>query len=303
VVWSRAPYRVGVLNAGSATTNMAVQAFRENLRALGWIEGKNIVIEARFAEGHTDRLATLAMDLVRLDVDVIVAGPSTVAQAARQATNTIPLVMVGVGNPVKLGFIESLRHPGGTMTGLASLLPELEAKSFQLLGEMVPGLNRVAALLNPDNPLHDVKDAETAATLAGMQVVTVMARTPDDFSAAFATMVKVQAKAVDIWGDPVFSRHRAALIELATKARLASMFKGRADVVAGGLISYGLDFVDLYRRAATYVDKILRGAKPGDLPVEQPTKLELVINAKTAGTLGLTIPQSLLVRADEIIHP
>ena len=296
------PYRVGVLSAGSAPANPAMQALRESLQALGWVEGRNIVIEARFADGHMDRLAGLAMELVRLDVHVIVAGPSTVAHAARQATATIPIVMTGVGNPVKLGFIEGLRRPGGNMTGLASLLPELEAKSFQLLAEMVPGLNRVAALLNPDNPLHDVKDAEAAAKLAGIQVVTVTARTPDDFPAAFATIVKARAKAVDIWGDPVFSRERAALVDLALKSRLPSMFKGRADVMAGGLISYGPDFVDLYRRAATYVDKILRGAKPNDLPVEQPTKLELVINAKTAKALGLTIPQSILVRADEIIQ-
>ncbi len=295
-------YRVGVLNAGSAAPNPAMQAFRESLLALGWVEGRNIVIEARFADGRTDRLTGLAMELVRLDVDVIVAGPSTVAQAARQATAAVPIVMTGVGDPVKLGFIESLRHPGGNMTGLASLLPELEAKSFQLLAEMVPGLNRVAALLNPDNPLHDVKDAEAAGRLSGIQVVPVMARTPEDFPAAFATIVKARAKAVDVWGDPVFGRNRAALIALATKSRLPSMFKGRSDVVAGGLISYGPDFVDLYRRAATYVDKILRGAKPSELPVEQPTKLELVINAKTARTLGLTIPQSLLVRADEIIQ-
>ena len=187
------------------------------------------------------------------------------------------------------------------MTGLATLLPELEAKSLQLLAELVPRLSRVAVLLNPDNPLHRVKDAEAAAKLVGLQLVTVQARTPDEFPAAFDAIVRARAGAVDIWGDSVFGRHRAVLIDLAMKARLPTMFKGRPDVVAGGLIGYGPDFVDLYRRAARYVDKILKGTKPADLPVEQPTKLDLVINLKTAKTLGLTIPPSLLLRADHVI--
>jgi putative ABC transport system substrate-binding protein len=293
--------RVGVLSGGSQP-NPFVDAFRESLLALGWIEGRNITIEARFANGQMDRLAGLAMDLVRLEVAVIVAGPSTVAQAAHQATTTIPIVMAGVGDPIKLGFVKSLPRPGGNMTGLATLLPELEAKSFQLLAELVPQLSRVAVLLNPDNPLHKVRDAEAAAKLVGLQLVTVQARTPDEFPAAFDAIVKARAGAVDIWGDPVFVRHRAVLIELAMKARLPTMFKLRPDVVAGGLLGYGPDFVELYRRAASYVDKILKGTKPADLPVEQPTKLDLVINLKTAKALGLTIPQSLLVRANEIIE-
>ena len=296
------PYRVGVLSGGSAVANPAIQAFREGLRALGWVEGRNITIESRFADGHMDRLASLAVDLVRLDVRVIVAGPSTVAQAARQATETIPIVMTGVGDPVKLGFIKSLNHPGGNMTGLATLLPELEAKSLQLLAELVPGLTHVAVLLNPDNPLHEVKDAEAAAKLVGLQLVTVRARTPEEFPAAFDALVKARAGAVDIWGDPVFARHRTVLIDLATRSHLPTMFKTRPDVSVGGLMAYGPDFVDLYRRAATYVDKILKGTKPAELPVEQPTKLELVINLKTAKALGLTIPPSLLLRADEVIQ-
>src|SRR5712692_1804545 len=296
------PYRVGVLSGGSAAANPVIRAFQEGLQALGWVEGRNIAIESRFADGHMERLAGLAVELVRLEVQVIVAGPSTVAQAACQATATIPIVMVGVGDPVKLGFIKSLSHPGGNMTGLASLLPELGAKSLQLLAELVPGLNRVAVLLNPDNPLHEVKDAEAAAKLVGLQIVTVRARTPEEFPMAFGAIVKAQAGAVDIWGDPVFSRHRVALLDLAMKSRLPTMFRGRPDVVAGGLVAYGPDFVDLYRRAARYVDKILKGAKPADLPVEQPTKLELVINLKTAKALGLTIPPSLLLRADEVIR-
>ena len=294
--------RVGVLSGGPAKPNPSLDAFRQSLLALGWVEGRNVAIEARFADGKMDRLAGLAMDLVRLDVQVIVAGPSTVAQAAHQATTTIPIVMAGVGDPIKLGFVKSLHHPGGNMTGLASLLPELEAKSFQLLTELVPRLTRVAVLLNPDNPLHEVKDAEAAAKLVGLQLVTVQARTPEEFPAAFAAIAKAHAGAVDIWGDPVFGRHRAVLIDLATKARLPTMFKARENVVAGGLISYGPDFVDLYRRAASYVDKILRGTKPADLPVEQPTKIDLVVSLKTAKALGLTVPPSLLLRADQVIE-
>jgi putative tryptophan/tyrosine transport system substrate-binding protein len=286
-------YRVGVLSAGSLI-NPEIQAFRETLQALGWVEGRNIAIESRFAEGRTDRLAGLAADLVRLKVQAIVAGPSTVAKAALQATTTIPIVMAGVGDPVRLGFVKSLNHPAGNMTGLATLLPELEAKSFQLLTELLPGLVRVAVLLNPDNPLHDVKDAEAAAKLVGLQLVPVRARSPEEFPAAFDAIVKARAGAVDIWGDPVFGRHRVALVDLAMKSHLPTMFKTRPDVAAGGLLAYGPDFVDLYRRAASYVDKILKGAKPGDLPVEQPTKLELA--------LGLTIPPSLLQRADQVIE-
>jgi putative tryptophan/tyrosine transport system substrate-binding protein len=295
-------YQIGVLSAGSAAANPQMNAFRESLEGLGWVEGRDVVIEARFADGHMDRLAGLAEQLVRLDVHVIVAGPSTVAQAARKATATIPIVMAGVGDPVKLGFIESLSHPGGNMTGLASLLPELEAKSLQLLAELVPRLNRVAVLLNPDNPLHDVRDAEAATKLVGLQLVTVRARSREELPAAFDAIVKARAGAVDIWGDPLFSLHRAALVDLAMKARLPTMFKSRPDVVAGGLVAYGPDFVDIYRRAASYVDKILKGSKAADLPVEQPTKLTLAINMKTAKALGLTIPQALLLRADQIIE-
>ena len=291
-----------MLHSGSATANPSVNAFRESLQALGWAEGQDVVIEARFADGHTDRLAGLVAELVDLDVQVLVAGPSTVAHAARKTTATIPIVMAGVGDPVKLGFIESLSHPGGNMTGLATLLPELEAKSLQLLMELVPGLNRVAILLNPDNPLHDQRDAEAAAKLVGLQLVTVRARSREELPAAFAAIVKARAGAVDVWGDTVFGVHRAFVADLAMKARLPTMFKLRPDVAAGGLMSYGPDFIDIYRRAAGYVDKILKGAKPADLPVEQPTKLTLAINMKTAKALGLTVPHALLLRADEIIE-
>jgi putative tryptophan/tyrosine transport system substrate-binding protein len=297
------PYRIGLLSAESAALNPAGVAFREGLKALGWAEGQTILIEARFADGHTERLAGLAMDLVRSEVQVIVAGPSTVAHAARRVTATIPIVMTGVGDPIKLGFIDSLSHPGGNMTGLATLRSELEAKSFRLLAELVPGLNRIAVLLNPDNPLHDVKDAEAAAKVTGVQVIVGRARKPEEFPAAFAMMVKAQAGALSIWEDPVFSRYRASLVDLAMRSRAPSMFTSSADVAAGGLIAYGPDFVELHRRAASYVDKILKGAQPSDLPVEQPTKFKLVINMKTAKALGITIPRSVLLRADQIIDP
>jgi putative ABC transport system substrate-binding protein len=295
-------YRFGTLNGGSATPNPYVSAFRESFFALGWIEGRTVTIESRFADGHMDRLSALAAELVSLKPDVILTGPSALAQAARNATSTIPIVMAGVGDPVKLGFVKSLNHPGANMTGVATLLPELEAKSLQLLAELVPGLKRVAVLLNPDNPLHNLKDAEGAAQLARLELIAVRARTVDEFPAAFATMVTARVGAIDVWGDPVFGRHRTALVELAMKSRLPTMFKTRPDVAAGGLVAYGPDFVDIYRRAASYVDKILKGASPGELPVEQPTKLELVINMKTAKALGLTVPPSLLLRANQVIE-
>jgi len=297
-----APYRIGLLSAESAAPDPAGEAFRKGLKALGWVEGQSIQIEARFADGRTERLAGLAMDLVRSEVQVIVAGPSTVAHAARRVTATIPIVMAGVGEPIKLGFIDSLSRPGGNMTGLATLRPELEARSFRLIAELIPGLNRIAVLLNPDNPLHDVKDAEAAAKVAGVQVIVARARKPEEFPAVFAMMVKAQAGALSIWEDPVFSRYRASLVDLVMRSRLPSMFKSSADAAAGGLVAYGPDSVDLHRRAASYVDKILKGAPPSDLPVEQPTKFELVINMKTAKALGITIPQSVLLRADQIIE-
>ena len=297
--------RVGVLASGSPTTSGPyLEAFRRGLRDLGWIEGKNVAVDVRFGEGSMDRLATLAADLVRSEPDVIVAGPSTVAQIARRATATIPIVMVGVGDPVALGFAASLSRPGGNMTGLASLLPELVAKSLQLFKEVVPGVTRIAVLLNPGNPAHDLslKDAEPAAGALGLTILPVRARGPEEFAAAFDAMVAGHAGAVEIYGDPVFARYRDGLIALAQKTRLPTMFRLRADVEAGGLMAYGPDYVDLNRRAAGFVDRLLKGAKPADIPIEQPTKLELLINLKTARALGLTVPPALLLRADQVFE-
>jgi putative ABC transport system substrate-binding protein len=296
-------YRIGFLGGGSRSRDF--EAFRQGLRDLGWLEGKGLVIEPRYAEGHVDRLAGLAAELVDLHVDVIVASTSTVAQAAKQATRTIPIVMIGVGDPVGLGFAASLSRPGGNMTGLASLLPELAAKSLQLLKEVVPRARRIAVLTNPSNPLHEPgfrKDAEPAAKVLGVQLQLLMARGPDDFEGALEAAVKAHADALEIYGDPVFATYRSRLAALAIEKRLPTMFRGKQDVEAGGLLGYGPSYLDLSRRAATFVDKILKGAEPADLPIEQPTKFELVINLKSAKALGLTIPQPVLARADEVIQ-
>jgi len=297
-------YRVGVLSGGPAKPNLSVDTFRQSLLALGWVEGRNVTIEARFADGNMDRLPGLAAELLRLDPHVIVAGPSTVAQAVRNSTATIPIVMVGVGDPVGLGFARTLGHPGGNMTGLASLLPELAAKSLQLLKEVIPGVTRVAVLMNPSNPLHDpsFRESEIAASSLGVQVLPMRTQDPNEFAALFTAMLKAQVGAVEVYSDPMFFRNRARLGELALTSRLPTMFRSRPEVDAGGLMAYGPDFLDLYRRAAVYVDKILKGAKPGELPIEQPTRLYLIINLKTAKALGLTIPPSLLLRADQVIE-
>jgi putative ABC transport system substrate-binding protein len=297
--------RVGVLASGSPTTSGPfIEALRRGLHDLGWVEGRNVALDVRFAEGSMDRLAGLAAELVRGEPDVIVAGPSTVAQAARRATATIPIVMVGVGDPVALGFAASLSRPGGNMTGLASFLPELSAKSLQLFKELVPGVTRIAILMNPGNPAHEpsLKQTETAALALALTIVPVRARGPEEFAGAFDAMVAGRAGAAEIYGDPVFARHRDGLVTLALRARMPTMFRGRQDVEAGGLMAYGPDFLDLNRRAAVFVDRILKGAKPGELPIEQPTKLELLINMKTARVLGLAVPPALLLRADRVIE-
>jgi ABC-type uncharacterized transport system substrate-binding protein len=299
-------YRVGYLTAGSATANPGVlDAFRQGLRELGWVEGQNIIMEYRSAEGRFDRLPDLAAELVRLKVDVIVAAPTPAALAARKATGSVPIVGVSLTSPVELGLIASLARPGGNITGVSySVGADIFGKDLELLKEVVPKVRRVAVLSNPDGPSQPltISNINAAARSLGLQLQLVGARGPGDFDGAFAAMAKERAGALFVVTDPVFIPHRAQIVNLAAKNRLPSIFTQRADVEAGGLISYGPNFADMYRRAATYVDKILRGAKPADLPVEQPTKFELVINLKTAKALGLTIPQSLLGRADEVIQ-
>ncbi len=298
-------HRIGYLSSGSSTvTPHVIEAFRQGLRELGWVEGQNIVIAYRFAEYKYDRLPDLAAELVRLKVDIIVAPATPAAAAAKKATGTIPIVMIGVGDPVGTGFVASLARPGGNVTGSSySVGLEIYAKHLELLKEAVPKVRRVAILSNPTNPAHalwmsEIKDAGRSL---GVQLQFLEARGPTEFDGAFAAMAKERAGALLVVADGMFMLHRTRLADLAAKSRLPSL--GYKELVeAGGLMSYGPSLPDLWRRAATFVDKILKGAKPADLPVEQPAKFELVINVKTARALGFTIPQRLLVRADQVIE-
>jgi putative ABC transport system substrate-binding protein len=298
--------RIGYLAGGSATASSRFpEAFRQGLRELGWVEGQNIVIEYRFAEGKFDRLPDLAAELVRLKVDVIVAAPAPSAVAAKNATTSVPIVMAGVGFPVELGLIASLARPGGNITGVSfSVGPEIFGKGLDLLKEAVPKVQRVAVLSNPGNPGHAVaiRNVNDAARALGVQLLLLEAPGPGELNSAFAAMLKERVVALLVVTDPVFIAHRAQLADLAARNRRPAMYTIRDFVDAGGLMSYGPSLVAQYRRAAVFVDKILKGAKPADLPVEQPTTFELVINLKAAKALGLTIPQSLLGRADEVIQ-
>jgi len=300
--------RIGYLEPNLAGSRHLQEAFSQGLRALGYVEGRNVIIEYRDAEGRPERLPALAAELVALKVEVIMAGPGTAAAlAAKQATPTVPVVFTGVGDPVTDGLVKSLAWPGGNVTGLSLLGPDLVGKLLELLKQAVPGVSRVALLLKPDATPDRMKlflkEADVAAQALGVELQVVEARGPADFERAFSDISKARAGALAVLATPVFSSARQRLVNLAEKNRLPTVFAFREYVEAGGFMSYGPDLADLFRRAATYVDKILKGAKPSDLPVEQPTKFELVINLKTAKALGLTIPQSLLVRADEIIHP
>ena len=283
-----------------------LDAFRQRLRELGWVEGQNIVIDYRYAEGRVDRLPDLAAELVRLKVDLIVASAGTqAATAAKNATETIPIVMIYVRDPVGTGLIASLARPGGNVTGVSgSAGLELFAKQLELLKETVPKIRRVAILSNPDNAYHQlaIREVNVAARSLGVQLQLLEARGPNEFDGAFAAMAKERVGALLVLSDAIFGSHRTRLADLAARSRLPAAFGVRDDVEAGGLMSYGPSFLDLFRRSAAYVDKILKGAKPADLPVEQPNKFELVINLKTAKTLGLTIPQSVLLRADQVIE-
>jgi putative ABC transport system substrate-binding protein len=296
------------LNRVASPSPHLTEAFRQGLRDLGYVEGRNVVIEYRDAEGKLERLPALAAELVALQVDVIVAGGGTpTALAAKQATKTIPIVFASAGDPVGSGLVTSLARPSGNVTGLSNLAPELVGKRLEQLTQAVPGVSRVAALWQPgglgERTDKDVlKEAEAAARTLAVRLQLVEARGPADFDRAFSDMTKARAGALTVLPSLMFSSERRRLVDLAAKTRLPAVYPQRDFVDAGGLMSYGPNLADLFRRAATYVDKILKGAKPADLPVEQPTKFELVINLKTAKALGLTIPQSLLGRADEVIQ-
>ncbi len=301
----RKVYRIGWLHPTSPSSTPQWDAtFRQGLRDLGYVEGENIVIEYRLAEGRYERLPELAAELVRLNVDLIVATAGVATKAAMQASSTIPIVFVMAADPLATGLVHSLRRPGGYVTGFTSIAPEMTLKQLELLMQILPKLSRAAVLENPGVPIHRVqgKEAEGAARALGVQLQFVEARSPSDFGPAFASLTRGRADALLVLADAMFAHHRAEIIDLAAKRRLPTVFGGREAAEAGGLAAYGPDRVYLHRRAATYVDRILRGAKPGDLPVEQPTKLELVINLKTAKALGLTIPPSLLLRADHVIE-
>jgi len=294
--------RIGVLNSGSPPAPF-VESFKQGLRELGYVEGRNISIEYRWGEGRDERLPGLAADLVRLKVDVIVAS-SQAALAAKQATTAIPIVMPIITDPVRLGLVASLARPAGNATGFATQNDELPGKWMELVKETLPKVSRVAVLFQPtyDGGVQ-LKASEAAARSLGVRLQALKVERPDDFVTAFAEVQKNRAEALIVSSSGLFYLHRTRLVEFAAKHRLPTIYHQSGFVVgAGGLMSYGPDFHDLFRRSATYVDKILKGAKPGDLPVQQPTKFELVINLKAAKALGLTIPQSLLQRADQVIQ-
>ncbi len=302
-------YRIGMLGISPEvpTTRPLLDAFRQGLRDLGYVDGKNIVIEYRWAQGRVERFPELAAELARLKVDVIVAGPTPAGLAAKHVTTTIPIVVVVMADPVRDGLVQSLARPGGNVTGLTFLAPELVPKRLQLLKEAIPGVSRVAAFWHPgvygERTMRDmVNETEVAARTLGVQLQFLEARSPNDFDRAFSAMTRERADALIVLPSPMLYGEHKRIVDLAAKHRLPAIYPFREAVDAGGLMAYGANILDLFRRAATFVDKILKGAKPADLPVEQPTKFELVINLKTANALGLTIPQSVLIRADEVIQ-
>ena len=297
--------RIGYLVGPSSASSARYEAFRQGLRELGYVEGKNIVIEWRSSEGNRDRQRALAAELVGLKVDVIVAVGGGDVRIAKEATATIPIVMVQGGDPVGSGFVASLARPGGNITGLAILRPELSGKRLELLTEIVPKLSRVAFFASSASPEHGqvLKETELAAGALGVKLQSLDIRSPKDFETSFQAALKGRAEAILVRvRGPILSPHRKEFAELAVKSRLPAIYEGVEEVEAGGLMSYGVSFSDLYRRTATYVDKILKGVKPADLPVEQPTKFEFVINLRAAKQIGLTIPQWTLVKADKVIR-
>ena len=296
--------RIGFLLAVPPSTISArIEAFRQGLRALGYVEGKNIVIEWRSSEGKADRLPALAAELVHLNVDVIVSGGPPPTRVAKQATATIPIVMGYDDDPIGSGFIESLARPGGNITGLATLAPEISGKQIELLKEIVPKLSRVAVLGNASQPGHPqaLREINLAADALRVQIQYLEIREPKDIETAFQAATKDHADAVLVVTTPLLTSQRRQLADLAIKNRLPAIYSRPEYVEDGGLVFYGVSYTDLFRRAATYVDKILKGAKPGDLPVEQPKKFEFVVNLKAAKEIGLTIPPNVLARADRVI--
>jgi putative ABC transport system substrate-binding protein len=299
-------HRVGYLSAGSLNSQaQLLQAFSRHLSDLGWIESQNLVLEQRFAEGRNDRLLALAAELVQQRMDLIVAVAEPAVLAAKNATSSVPIVMLFVGDPVGSKLVASLARPGGNVTGVTfTSTLTLLGKRLALLKEAVPHASRVAVLSNPANPSHarELSEVEATARPLKLQLHRLDARSPEDFDRVFTTMVHERADGLLVLVDSMFGIHRTRLAELAAKHHLPMMSGVREYVVAGGFMAYGVNLIDYVERAALYVDKILKGARPGDLPVDQPTKFELVINLKTAKALGLMIPPSLLQRADQVIE-
>ncbi len=297
--------RLGLLIPGSsAAFAPRIEAFQHGLRDLGYVEGRNLTIAYRFTEGQDDRLPELVAELIRLAVDVLVTDGWAAIRAAQHATTTLPIVMAVSGDPVREGFVASLARPGGNITGLSFMQPQVSGKRLKFLQEAAPTLSHIAVLWNPDVSLSTLgfKETQTAAQAIGLQLQSFEARSPDEFAQAFAAMTREHADALVVLSDPLFFGHRRQLAELTVRHRLPAMFHLREYAEAGGLMAYGANSNAMYRRAAYYVDRILKGTKPADLPVEQPVKFELVINLKTAKALGVTIPPTLLFQADEVIQ-
>ena len=297
--------RIGYLDSGvAASGDPLLEAFRQGLRDLGWVEGRNLAVEVRAAEGRYNRLPELAAELVRLKVDVIVVSSTPAAVAAKQATTTIPIVIGRVADPVESGLVATLAHPGGNITGWTHQGLEMRVKYLDLLKEAVPTATRIGILWNPANPIHgpSLKSIEATAQALKVELYPEGVQEPSKIQSAFSALVRRRVQALAVFLDGMFLEHGQQIIALAARRRIPAIYGATELARAGGLMGYGVNLPDMYRRGAYFVDRILKGEKPADLPVEQPTKFELVINLKTAKALGLTIPQSLLLRADEVIQ-
>jgi putative ABC transport system substrate-binding protein len=302
--------RIGWMSRGSPTgsePNPNMDAFRQGMRELGYVEGRNFVMEPRYADGKSELMSEQAAELERAGVDVIIAGPFEALQAAKQSTSRVPIVMTPSADPTATGIIKSLDRPGGTITGITEMMPELTPQRLKLLKQIVPTLSRVAILWQPGTLSEDrfkqmLKETQATARSIGVQFQVVEAAKVNDFDAAFSAMAKERAEGLIVLVNPMFNVQRKHIIERATNHRLPAIYEWKSFVQSGGLISYGADVPDIYRRAAGFVDKILKGTKPGDLPVEGPTKIDMGINLKTAKALGLTIPESILKQAVEVIE-